>query len=116
MNTGCRKLLSYPSATQEAVLAGSRKLCANIVCLTVLAFVPVAIFAQGKSSTNDGGDAANFLIHEAKAYSLTGPDIKPWRMKISFRLLDAQGNTTDQGTFEELWVNQFRSCVFGKPA
>jgi hypothetical protein len=40
----------------------------------------------------------------AQSNGLAAQDIQPWHMKVAFKLLDAKGNTTDQGAFEEYWA------------
>jgi TonB family protein len=39
----------------------------------------------------------------SRSNNLTDEDTKPWHLRATFKLLDDQGNTTDEGTYEEFW-------------
>jgi TonB family protein len=49
-------------------------------------------------------DPKELMLLAAKSNGLTGDDVKPWHLKASYKLLDENGNTKDQGTFEEFWA------------
>ena len=49
------------------------------------------------------GPTALFL-QAAKVNGLNGDDLKPWHLKVSYKLLDFSGQPTDQGTIEEFWA------------
>jgi TonB family protein len=40
----------------------------------------------------------------AKVNGLTGADIRPWHLKVSFQWMDENGSVKDQGTIEEWWA------------
>jgi len=44
------------------------------------------------------------LLQAAKVNGLNGDDLKPWQLKVSYKLLDFSGQPTDQGTIEEFWA------------
>ena len=44
------------------------------------------------------------FLQAAKVNGLYGDDLKPWHLKVSYKLLDFFGQPTDQGTIEELWA------------
>ncbi|MBV8113137.1 MAG: energy transducer TonB, partial [Silvibacterium sp.] len=45
------------------------------------------------------------FLRAAKVNGLNGNDLKPWRLKISYKLFDSLGNLTDHGTIEEQWAS-----------
>lgn len=53
-------------------------------------------------------DPKALMLQVARSNGLTGKDIKPWHLKVSFKVLDDNGNTTDQGTYEEFWISWTR--------
>lgn len=51
-------------------------------------------------------DPKALLLLAAKLNGLSGDDVQPWHMKISFSVFDENGKKTDQGTFEAYWVDK----------
>lgn len=51
-------------------------------------------------------DPMKLLSVAAKLNGLRSSDIPPWHLKVTFTLFDADGNSTDHGTYEEFWVSQ----------
>lgn len=51
-------------------------------------------------------DPKALLLLAAKLNGLSGDDIQPWHMKISFSVFDENGKNPDQGTFEAYWVDK----------
>jgi TonB family protein len=49
-------------------------------------------------------DAKSLFLQAVKANGLSGDDLKPWHLKVSYRLLDVSGQPADQGTIEEFWA------------
>ena len=47
-------------------------------------------------------DPNALMLLAAKANGLSGSDLRPWRLKASYKLLDGKGDVIDQGTYEEL--------------
>jgi TonB family protein len=45
------------------------------------------------------------MLLAAKTNNLTGDDVKPWHLKASYTMLDENGKTTDQGSYEEFYVS-----------
>jgi len=69
-----------------------------LACCSVLAIAPTGFRAQ--EQTPPSPDAA-FLIQAAGSYGIPKLEAKPWHLRVSFQLFDAQGNETDRGTYEE---------------
>jgi TonB family protein len=74
-----------------------------LACSCVLAVVPDSLLAQDQSEASP--DAA-FLVQAAKSYGIPEPSSKSFHLRVSFQLLDANGNETDHGTYEEFSRNQ----------
>ncbi len=49
-------------------------------------------------------DPGALMVLASKLNGLTHEEIKPWHLKASFRLLDEQGNTLEEGHIEEFWA------------
>jgi TonB family protein len=49
-------------------------------------------------------DAKALFLQAAKVNGLYDDDLKPWHLKVSYKLLDVSGQPTDQGTIEEFWA------------
>jgi TonB family protein len=54
-------------------------------------------------------DPESLMILAARLNRLTGEGIKPWHLKASFKLLDEQGNTLEDGHIEEFWAGPHKS-------
>jgi TonB family protein len=50
-------------------------------------------------------DPKALMLQAAKLNGLTGDDVKPWHLKVTYQLLGDDGKPTDQGTYEEFWVS-----------
>ena len=48
--------------------------------------------------------ATNLFLQAARVNGLSGGDLKPWHLKVSYKLLDLSGQPTDHGTIEEFWA------------
>lgn len=44
------------------------------------------------------------FLEAAKSNGLFGDDLKPWHLRVSYKLVDGAGQPTDQGTIDELWA------------
>jgi TonB family protein len=53
-------------------------------------------------------DPKALMLLAARTNGLTGGDVKPWHLNVTYKSLDDQGKVTDQGTFEELWASPTR--------
>jgi TonB family protein len=100
----------------------------NLFCLAVLGLACQPGFAQDATSAPAPAPAPTaalaidapaaaadlptdpqaLMLLAAKSNGLLGTEIRPWRLKASFKILDETGVVKDQGTFEELWVSLTR--------
>jgi hypothetical protein len=78
--------------------------CINLLCLIAFVAVSIPSFAQDAAATLPTDPKALMLL-AAKTNGLTGPDIQPWHLKATYKLLDEKGNITDHGTYEEFWAS-----------
>jgi hypothetical protein len=68
---------------------------------SVLALVhTVPVFAQEAAPR----DPKALMLATSKVNGLIGPDVQPWHIKASFRILDESGLAPDAGTYEEFWA------------
>jgi TonB family protein len=56
-------------------------------------------------------DPKELMALASRLNNLTNEDRKPWHLRATFKLLDDQGNTTDEGTYEELWAGPNKNKV-----
>jgi TonB family protein len=70
--------------------------CAALLCLSALA---------QDASPAPPTDPKELMLLAAKTNGLTGDDAKPWHLKATYKSLNEQGGTKDQGTYEEFWVS-----------
>jgi TonB family protein len=90
----------------------SRSLNRSILplCLTALASVSLAVLAQEPASAQDTASADHgapneLMLAAAKINGLRSPDLQPWHLKATYKLMDEDGNSKSQGTIEEFWVS-----------
>jgi TonB family protein len=94
--------------------------CINLFCLATFGLVLTPAFAQNAATTvasdrkiQDSADLPRapkaLMLLAAKTNGLTGDDVKPWHLKVSFTMLDEAGKTTDQGTIEEFYAGAHKS-------
>ena len=84
-----------------------------IYCFLACGLFSLSIEAQDATQPQPASevlpsDPKALLLLAAKSNGLAGPDIKPWRLNVSYKFLDDQGVLKDQGTFEELWASSTR--------
>jgi TonB family protein len=78
----------------------------GLFCVATFGLFSLPTFGQGTAAAVTMPSDPKALMRLAyKSNGLTGDDVKPWHLKASYKLLDDQGNVTDQGTYEELWVS-----------
>jgi hypothetical protein len=90
--------------------------CSNLFFLFALGLAALPAVAQGEapaaapakdaSASTVPTDPKALMLLALKTNSLTGPDVKPWRLKASYKIFDEQGNAKGRGIYEELWVSQ----------
>lgn len=84
--------------------------------LIALGLICLPSFAQDSTpAATVPSDPRELMLLAAKTNGLTGDDMQPWHLKASYKLFDEQGNVTDQGTYEELWVSpiKYKRVVIG---
>jgi len=52
----------------------------------------------------DKGDQCERVLDASHSTRINDVDMKPWHMKVNFRLNDQSGHPTEEGTIEEWWV------------
>jgi TonB family protein len=87
----------------------------SLFCLVALCMMHLSAFGQSEAPVAMPKDAKALMLQAANANSLVGDDLQPWHLRATWKLLDEQGNVTDQGTFEEYWVSskKFKRTVIG---
>jgi TonB family protein len=79
-----------------------------LLCPTFLCFcIATGSLSQAPSPAMPD-DPKQLMMLASKVNGLMGEDVKPWHLTATYKLLDEKGNTTDQGTYEEFWVNPTR--------
>lgn len=77
-------------------------------CLFTLGFDSTPSFAQDSipapAKETMPSDPKALMLLAVKTNGLTGPEIQPWHLKASYKILDEKGSTSDQGTYEEFWA------------
>ncbi len=56
------------------------------------------------SVTPPAQDAKALFLQASKVNGLSGDDLKPWHLKVSYKILDVSGQPVDQGTIEVFWA------------
>ncbi len=64
---------------------------------------------QTPHDVQTSNDPESLMILAARLNGLTGEGIKPWHLKASFKLLDEQGNTLEDGHIEEFWAGPHKA-------
>jgi len=77
----------------------------GIVCRPAIAQDAAAAPAKEAPAFALPSDPKALMLLAAKTNGLTGEDVKPWHLKVSFTLFDDKGNIKDNGTFEEYRVS-----------
>jgi TonB family protein len=84
--------------------------CSFARCLTYSCVLSILLFSRALAQTPQDNvpatpqDAKALFLQAAKVNGLYGDDLKPWHLKVSYKLLDFSGQPTDQGTIEEFWA------------
>ncbi|MGD0786837.1 MAG: energy transducer TonB [Terracidiphilus sp.] len=79
------------------------------VALAVTLWITPEAYTQGQTPAGVAAlpsDPKSLLILAAKLNGLSGEDVMPWHMRISFTVFDESGKKPEQGTFEEYWLGK----------
>jgi hypothetical protein len=96
------------SAMRQTSSAGLRFFCTSICGLLAVSFAAMAGFAQQPNTGSTAKmpeDPKQLMLLAAQTNRLSGEGMKPWQLKASFTVYDANGSTSDQGKLEILWIN-----------
>lgn len=77
-------------------------------CLALAIFAEASALSQTASPAGAEAmptDPRALLLKSAESNTLTGENMLPWHMKVSFSLLDDSGSEADKGTIEEFWMS-----------
>jgi len=97
-------------------------LVASVFSMHPSSFVPIRIFAalvlvvshaiihgQSTPTRETPTNPQEQMLAAVRLNNLTGPDVKPWHIKATYRLLDDKGSVADEGVYEELWAGPVKS-------
>ncbi len=56
-------------------------------------------------------DPKELMSLVSQSNGLVSSGLQPWHLKASYKLLDAQGKSTDEGTIEEFWASHHRRRI-----
>jgi hypothetical protein len=111
-------ILCYPAAMRKTTFVRPLSCCIHLFCLVAFGMICLSAFAQDSTSAAAPAkeapaailpsDPKELMLLAAKTNGLTGPDVQPWHLKVSFTLLDEQGNVKDQGTYEEFRASEHK--------
>jgi TonB family protein len=94
-----------------------KTLCFGVSFFCLAAFGPASLPLSAQDAPAAlPSDPKALMLLAAKSNGLTGDDVKPWHLKATYKVLDEQGNATDQGIYEEYWVsaNKYKRVFTGK--
>jgi hypothetical protein len=73
--------------------------------ITLAVFCFTQCLAQNTNLTASGSsDPKSILLEAARVDGLSGKDLKPWRMKLSFTTYDDSGKEEEHGNMEYAWA------------
>jgi TonB family protein len=114
IKTGATRLW-YPAGMRKTTFVGTISV---YLWLVLLGLISMPVIAQDAASAappakeapaaSMPSDPKELMLLAAKSNGLTGDDMKPWHLKVSYTLLDENGNATDHGSFEEFWVSEHK--------
>jgi Gram-negative bacterial TonB protein C-terminal len=78
----------------------------SLLGLIALVVASIPSFAQDAAAAVQKlpSDPRELMLLAAKSNNLTEDGLQPWHLKATFKVFDENGNTIDQGTYEEFWV------------
>jgi TonB family protein len=86
--------------------------CLRLLCIAALSLAAILAFAQDIAPAKDAPAMPKYpkalMLLAAKSNGLSGDDIKPWHLKVSYQLLDDRGSVKEKGTYEEFWGSPTR--------
>src|ERR1700678_3273993 len=94
---------SYPGFLP--LLARSFSLLAFALCAALAIGQDGASPSPAAAAPASPADLHTLMLKALKSNGLTGADLPPWHLKVSFRVLDDEGKPKDSGTYEEFWVS-----------
>ena len=77
----------------------------SLLLLYLAATLPIFGQATAPSPPTLPKDPAAILAAAAPFYDFNDPALKPWHLKATYQLYDANGKPTEQGTFEYWWAS-----------
>jgi hypothetical protein len=106
---------------RKATFAQALSPCISLFCLGVFSLAAQPTLAQNTPPAKDDqpvvmpSDPAALMSLALRANDLTDPDVRPWHIKVTWKLLDEAGNVMDQGTYEELFASEtkFKQVLTG---
>ena len=96
---------------ENTSFAGLLPLRARTGGLLALVFAAVGVLAQEPSAglaAQMPMDPKQLMLLAARTNGLSGEGVKPWHLRASFTLFDANGSASDQGTLEISWASDQR--------
>lgn len=100
---------------RKTIFANAPAFCLNLFCFAFLGFTTIPLSAQDATPAKETPaipamprDPKQLMLLAARSNGLTGPDVQPWHLKATCKMLDEKGNVTGQGTYEEFWASPIR--------
>lgn len=89
-------------------------LCTIVSCLC--AFIPApyaASQASAPATVSMPKNPKELMRLAASLNGITGPDVSPWHLKITYTVFGPDGNASYQGTYDEFWISatQFKRTI-----
>jgi TonB family protein len=92
-----------------------------LICFAAFCLVLFPAIAQDSPTAKEPPSAMptdpKELMHlAAKSNGLNGDDVQPWHLKVTYKQIGEDGNTTDEGAYEEFWASptKFKRTYSGK--
>ncbi len=73
--------------------------------LAIIALAPLVAFSQDSPLPKD---PKQLLLLAVRSNSLAATDMRPWHLKISFKLFDQKDSEPQQGALEEFWASPLK--------
>lgn len=97
-------------------LTDSVPLMFQCACMSLFGLCAAVSLAQGSgpsdvTASSMPKDGKELILLAANSNGLSSPGLQPWHLQASFKLLDPQGKTTDEGTIEEYWAGHHKRRI-----